>query len=482
MLQHSITCRNTAQHVATQHYMSQHGTTCRNTAHHVATQHTMLQHSTTWRRLRACAPCRRAKTACDETRPCPRCVRLRIECCTADIKPKKTACINCHKVQREPAARHVSPGRSIDSIGVWPRQSGTHYLTNPIAPLKEGTFFPGVTSAAGLALASRAALHASSRHGRLPCVTPPARRAAGEVRVRRDAAVRAVHTPRRRVLAARAEEAAKVEALARRAAGRSALLTATLFSEGYDWSWGLIGWAAPPNGFGMRRRARRMQQRTPVHLSCNTRRTRRRSAHAAWGPGGSHGWLNTPASDSAAVLREPPRGGGAIVCCLKALRLHKAMCMMQHPASLQDATCNLQGTAPRTTRNTLPTATRHAPRGSHPRIISSTCDRRQCAGNLCRRISSSGSHPTSSPIPHPPPLTHPVGSDGVESHPTPSLPYGVRCGGDGGDTPHARFLPSAHRRTEPPQWNRRQRLMSLRLTAKGHGRTECRRQRHADGR
>jgi hypothetical protein len=31
-------------------------------------------------------------------------VRLRIECCTADIKPKKTACINCHKVQRERAA------------------------------------------------------------------------------------------------------------------------------------------------------------------------------------------------------------------------------------------------------------------------------------------------------------------------------------------------------------------------------------------
>ena len=45
--------------------------------------------------LLTCACC----AACDETRPCPRCVRLKIECYVADVKPKKTACINCHKAK-----------------------------------------------------------------------------------------------------------------------------------------------------------------------------------------------------------------------------------------------------------------------------------------------------------------------------------------------------------------------------------------------
>ena len=45
-------------------------------------------------KLHACICCQHAKTACDDVRPCHRCVRLKLEC-DGDTRTVKRACTNC---------------------------------------------------------------------------------------------------------------------------------------------------------------------------------------------------------------------------------------------------------------------------------------------------------------------------------------------------------------------------------------------------
>ena len=49
-------------------------------------------------RMHACRNCQRAKTACMDVRPCPRCVRLGIPC-DSDAKTVKRACVLCKRAK-----------------------------------------------------------------------------------------------------------------------------------------------------------------------------------------------------------------------------------------------------------------------------------------------------------------------------------------------------------------------------------------------
>ena len=49
-------------------------------------------------RMHACRNCQRAKTACMDVRPCPRCVRLGIPC-DSDAKTVKRACVLCKRTK-----------------------------------------------------------------------------------------------------------------------------------------------------------------------------------------------------------------------------------------------------------------------------------------------------------------------------------------------------------------------------------------------
>ena len=47
----------------------------------------------------SCEQCRAAKTACTDTRPCARCVRLHMECTSVCDQPRKRACVACRKAK-----------------------------------------------------------------------------------------------------------------------------------------------------------------------------------------------------------------------------------------------------------------------------------------------------------------------------------------------------------------------------------------------
>ena len=49
-----------------------------------------------WAQLHACAACKRAKTACNNQRPCGRCTRLGVPC-SGDAKAVKHACAACKR-------------------------------------------------------------------------------------------------------------------------------------------------------------------------------------------------------------------------------------------------------------------------------------------------------------------------------------------------------------------------------------------------
>lgn len=49
-------------------------------------------------KLHACKNCQRAKTACTDQRPCPRCLRLGIPC-DNDAKTVKRACASCKRAK-----------------------------------------------------------------------------------------------------------------------------------------------------------------------------------------------------------------------------------------------------------------------------------------------------------------------------------------------------------------------------------------------
>ena len=49
--------------------------------------------------MHACRNCQRAKTACMDVRPCPRCVRLGIPCDDGHPKTVKRACVLCKRAK-----------------------------------------------------------------------------------------------------------------------------------------------------------------------------------------------------------------------------------------------------------------------------------------------------------------------------------------------------------------------------------------------
>mmetsp|Transcript_25701 Transcript_25701/g.53840 ORF Transcript_25701/g.53840 Transcript_25701/m.53840 type:complete len:289 (+) Transcript_25701:77-943(+) len=47
-------------------------------------------------KMHACVHCHSSKTACTDVRPCPRCIRLGLDCSSERDQPRKRACKGCH--------------------------------------------------------------------------------------------------------------------------------------------------------------------------------------------------------------------------------------------------------------------------------------------------------------------------------------------------------------------------------------------------